>query len=153
MTKSYKCFTKNIGIIGIMLALLILALAITFSLLSFDMPLWSILLASGIALCILAALLTIFIRLRVRVDSNGITVPISLRSKRFLAWSGITDVQIDCSLGKHMYYKIKFISDNSTVELRLVGEYAPNLIKEFSRDCDEFNKMFLSCLEKAETYC
>lgn len=153
MEKSYKSFTNNFWIIVIMLGLFIWALVATFSLLSFGLLLWSIL-PSGIALCFLAAIITTAIRLRVRVDANGITAPTSFHNKQFLAWDTITDVQIECSYGKYyMLYRIKLINNITTIKLRLIGEYAPNLIKEFSKKCDKFNQKFSALLEKAETYC
>ena len=89
---------------------------------------------------------------RCKIDVNGITAPVSRVRAKFLSWKDINSVNIKCSnayMRYHVAYLIEFKSNDFTVKLKTNGRVV-KIIMEFSKDCDNFQRMFLERLNEAE---
>ena len=153
--EQYKCFLKNCWLVLYLYWFGGFTLIIGTVLISIDLPWWAIVLIDGVALCLIVIGIIATVVLRCSMDVKGITVPISHGQKKLLLWNDIISVQITCSNAYIRYqtaYILEFKSNDLTVNIKTYKEIV-NLIKEFSRDSDSFQSMFLESLTEAEKSC
>ena len=148
--KDYRCFTCNQILVTILWAFgtTISLLCVGFIIGAF--PLWVILMMGGIALPLIIASIITTVLLRYKVTSDGITLVTLRRKKTFVSWNNLDSVKIKCRHGQMTVYIVELKSDNLSIKFNTYSEEVMNSIIKFSKDCDNFQRMFLERLKEAE---
>ena len=147
--KNYKCFTRNNILVQCLWILAIVPLfpaILGGSLGTFSF--WEIFACCCISLAVAIATIITMVLTKYKIDSNGITINASRKTKKLVLWNEITCVEISCVRRYDMNF-IEFKSDDSTIMFN-TSRRIINRIIEFSKDCDKFNRIFSESLCKAQ---
>lgn len=114
-------------------------------------PLWSILLINSIALCLIVIAIIITAVSKCKISYDGITT----HKKHLLKWNDIISVKVQCGyayIKYHLAYIIELKSANASMMIK-THNHMVELIKEYSKDCERFQTMFVDSLNSAEMSC
>ncbi|MDE7464546.1 MAG: hypothetical protein K2M48_05910 [Clostridiales bacterium] len=147
--KGYKNFSRNQILINILWALVIVFSIVCIGTIIGACPLWAIILLGCTSLIFIAVSIITTVLLNCRLSNDGITIGASRRKKRFVSWDDLNSVQITCRYGRNRAYIVQLKSDSISIKIRAYDELIAT-IKEFSKNCENFKRMFSESLDKAE---
>lgn len=145
-----KCIYKNSFFVLYfwMFGILSLIICITFAIMAF--PLYVILPIGILSLGLIVAATVFTVVSRYYLNYEGITT----RKGILTAWGDIVSVRIRCSQAYNRFflaYIIEFYCETGFFKIKTYG-HGLGLIKEFSKDCEQFQKLLSDKLAKAELF-
>ena len=147
--KGYRYFTCNNLLVSILwfIATAVVVtglLGLIFGFFSF----WGIFSTGCVALAVIIINIITMVLLKYKIDYDGITVNASRKSRRFVPWNDLYSVEISYVWREPSYF-VELKGDN----VRIIFDTHRKIIeaiKEFSKNCDTFHRIFSECVEKAK---